>query len=164
MNFVLLYKKRYFAWKKKKLIYKLVFIKTKLLSPLKKNWKNEKTNQILRGSTPANTCYIFLITAIQTDEARYRKANTVLYHLYMHSEKRNQTHLETADWWLTQVDVGVGKMSKGDQKIQTSSYKINMSWECNRYHGDYSWQFSSVYLKVSKGINLKIIFFVMRTF
>ena len=64
----------------------------------------------------------------------------MLYHTtYMCTlKKRNQTHLETADWWLTQVGVGVGKMSKGDQKIQTSSYKINMSWECNRYHGDYS--------------------------
>lgn len=94
MSFLLLHKKRYFAWKKK-LIYKLVFIKTKLLSLLKKkkNWKNEKTNQILRGSTPANTHYIFLITAIQTDEARYRKANTALYHLYVDSEKKKSNSL-----------------------------------------------------------------------
>lgn len=88
------------------------------------------------------------------------------YTTYMWTlQKRNQIHLETADWWLPEVGVRVGKMSKGDQKIQTSSYKINMSWECNIYHGDYSSQFSSIYLKVSKGVNLKIIFFlVMRIF
>ena len=93
-----------------------------------------------------------MITAIQTDEVRYRKGNTVLYHLYVDSEKKkNQTHLETADWWLPEVGVSVGKMSKGDQKIQTSSYKINMSWECNIYHGDYRSQFSSVYFESFKG-------------
>ena len=36
---------------------------------------------------------------------------------------------------------GVGKageMSQGGAKVQTSSCKINKSWECNIQHGDYS--------------------------
>ena len=33
---------------------------------------------------------------------------------------------------------GVGEMGEGDQKAQTSSYKINKFWGCNVQHGDYS--------------------------
>ena len=32
----------------------------------------------------------------------------------------------------------VNKMGKGSQKVQTFSYKINKSWECDVQHGDYS--------------------------
>ena len=33
----------------------------------------------------------------------------------------------------------VSKMGKGGcLKVQTTSYKINMSWRCNVLHGDYS--------------------------
>ena len=31
-----------------------------------------------------------------------------------------------------------GKKGEDGQKIQTSSYKINKSWECNVQHDDYS--------------------------
>ena len=31
--------------------------------------------------------------------------------------------------------VEVGAMGKGNQKVQTSSYKINKSWGCNAQHG-----------------------------
>ena len=31
-----------------------------------------------------------------------------------------------------------GKMCEDGQKIQTSSYKINKSWECSVQHDDYS--------------------------
>ena len=32
----------------------------------------------------------------------------------------------------------MGEMSQGGAKVQTSSCKINKSWECNIQHGDYS--------------------------
>ena len=35
-------------------------------------------------------------------------------------------------------DSDMGKMGKGSQKVQTSSYKINKSWGCNVQCGDYS--------------------------
>lgn len=35
-------------------------------------------------------------------------------------------------------DWGMGEMDEGDQKIQTSIYKVNKSWACNVSHGDYS--------------------------
>lgn len=34
---------------------------------------------------------------------------------------------------------GVGEMGKSGQKVQTSSYKINKSWECSVQCGDYSY-------------------------
>ena len=33
---------------------------------------------------------------------------------------------------------GVGKTGKGDQEVQTFSYKINKSQGCNVQHGEYS--------------------------
>lgn len=33
---------------------------------------------------------------------------------------------------------GVGEMGERVQKIKTSSYRINKSWECIVQHGDYS--------------------------
>ena len=47
---------------------------------------------------------------------------------------------------------GVGEMS---QKIQTCSYKISKSWGCDLQHGDYSYQYCIVYLKVAERIDLK---------
>ena len=42
------------------------------------------------------------------------------------------------DWWLPERLRGeVGKIGKGDQKVQTSSYKINVMG-CNAQHGDSS--------------------------
>lgn len=32
--------------------------------------------------------------------------------------------------------MGIGKIGKGGQKVQTSSYKINESWGCNIQRGD----------------------------
>ena len=31
-----------------------------------------------------------------------------------------------------------GRMGDGDQKVQIAIYKINESWACNIYYGDYS--------------------------
>ena len=50
-------------------------------------------------------------------------------------------------------ELGMVKMGGGGQKVQTSSYKINKSWGYNVQHGDYIT--NPVYLKVSKGVNLK---------
>ena len=44
-------------------------------------------------------------------------------------------------------------MGKGIQKVQTSSYKINKSWECGVQHGDYS--YNIVYQKVAEKVPLK---------
>ena len=32
----------------------------------------------------------------------------------------------------------MGKLGVGYQKVQIASYKINESWACNIYYGDYS--------------------------
>ena len=32
----------------------------------------------------------------------------------------------------------VSKITEGDQKVQTSSYKINKSWGCHVQYGDWS--------------------------
>ena len=32
----------------------------------------------------------------------------------------------------------ISEIGKGDQKLQTSRYKISKSWGCNIQHGDYS--------------------------
>ena len=36
-------------------------------------------------------------------------------------------------------------MGEGDQKVQTSSYKINKSWKCNVQHGDYRYHIDTIY-------------------
>ena len=124
MSFLLLYKKRYFAWKKK-LIYKLVFIKTKLLSLLKKKKTERMRRQIKYWEEVHLPTHIISFWLQPFKQMKPDIEKQILhYTTYMWTlKKRNQTHLETADWWLSEVGVGVGKMSKGDQKIQTSSYK-----------------------------------------
>lgn len=42
-------------------------------------------------------------------------------------------------------------MSKGDQKVPTSSFKLNKSWGCDVQHGDHR----SAYSKVAKRVSLK---------
>lgn len=49
---------------------------------------------------------------------------------------------------------GVGGMGEGDQKVQTSSYKINKVWGWNVQHGDYS-KHNFAHLKVVKRVDLK---------
>ena len=46
--------------------------------------------------------------------------------------KQHKIHRDRIDWWLSERrEVGeVGEMVKGDQEIQTSSYKTNKSWGC----------------------------------
>lgn len=49
-------------------------------------------------------------------------------------------------------EVGVGgEPDEGGKKVQTSSYKL---WGCNVQHGNYSQQYSIVYLKIAKKVNL----------
>ena len=47
-------------------------------------------------------------------------------------KKQHKIHRDRIDWWLSERrEVGeVGEMVKGDQEIQTSSYKTNKSWGC----------------------------------
>ena len=40
-------------------------------------------------------------------------------------------------------------------KMQTCSYKINKSWECNVQDSDYGLQYCIIYLKIIKRIDLK---------
>ena len=35
------------------------------------------------------------------------------------------------------AEEGGGKMGEGNQKVQTSNYKMNTSWGCNVQHDDY---------------------------
>ena len=49
--------------------------------------------------------------------------------------------------------MGVGEMGQGGQKVQTSSYKINQSWECNVHHDDYCQQYCIIHTKVAKRLN-----------
>lgn len=51
--------------------------------------------------------------------------------------------------------MGVGEMGQGGQKVQTSSYKINQSWECNVHHDDYCQQYCIIHLKGANGVNVK---------
>lgn len=50
---------------------------------------------------------------------------------------------------------GIGEMSKGHQKVQTSSSKINKSWGCYVKHGDSSSGYCITYLKAAESIDLK---------
>lgn len=55
---------------------------------------------------------------------RQRKTNTECSQLYVKS-KKNKPHRNRTDLWLPEVR----EISKGGQKLQTSSNKINMSWD-----------------------------------
>lgn len=47
-------------------------------------------------------------------------------------------------------------MDKGGQRVQTSSYKMNMFWGRNMYNGDYSQQWCIVYLEVTERADLEV--------
>ena len=49
----------------------------------------------------------------------------------------------------------MGKMGKGSQKVQTSSYKINKSRRCNVQYGNMVNNTVCVYLKDVKRVDLK---------
>ena len=49
----------------------------------------------------------------------------------------------------------VGKMHKGGQNVQISTYTINKYWGCNAQHEDYSYYCFMVYLEVAKRVNPK---------
>lgn len=49
--------------------------------------------------------------------------------------------LPKRDLWTGSIlkrSSGVGEMGEMDQKVPTSSYKINKPWGCNAQHGDHS--------------------------
>ena len=51
---------------------------------------------------------------------------------------------------------GVGQMGEGDQKIWNGLItSLSKFWGCNVQHGNCSWQYCTVYLKVTKRVNLK---------
>ena len=56
----------------------------------------------------------------------------------IYGEEMN-SQIQRTNWWLPEATRGRvgGEMGEGGQKVQTSSYKINKSWECNVQHGDY---------------------------
>ena len=65
----------------------------------------------------------------QTDKGKYCMIS------YVESKKQKQAHrcrekISSCQRWESRV----GKMDEGDQKVQTSSYKINKSWVCNLEH------------------------------
>lgn len=70
---------------------------------------------------------------------------------YMWSLKTSS--FRKTDMWLTETREGDGrgcKMGEGTQKVQTNNHQINKSWGCHIPHGDYSYQYHIVYLKVAK--------------
>ena len=50
----------------------------------------------------------------------------------------NTLKLIDTNWWFLEVGVGGGETCEGDQKVQTSSYKIHRSWRYNIQRGDYN--------------------------
>ena len=59
------------------------------------------------------------------------------YMISPYVESKNTKLLETVEWWLP----GAGEQEKWgdvDQRVQTSSHKINKFWGSNVQHGDYS--------------------------
>ena len=55
-----------------------------------------------------------------------RKTNTIGSHLHVESKKSHEL-IDTGNWLVVAKgrEWELGKMGEGDQKVQTSSYKIN---------------------------------------
>ena len=53
-------------------------------------------------------------------------------------QRKPSSYIQNTDRWLPEARWGVAEMGEGSQKVQTSSYKINKSWECNVQHGNSS--------------------------
>ena len=61
-----------------------------------------------------------------------RKTNTIYSHFFVVSKQINKlVDIGEQTGGCRRQGVRVDEMGEGNQKIQTSSYKINKSWECN---------------------------------
>lgn len=60
--------------------------------------------------------------------------------MWNQKNKQNKTQIQIMRWWYPEERGGLrmGKLGEGDQKAQTSSYKINNSWGLNVQYGDYN--------------------------
>ena len=74
---------------------------------------------------------------IMLSEVSQTKTNTVWYYLYVESKNQENKTPKLLENESMIVTGNHGKMGEDGQKIQTSSYKINKSWECNVQHDDY---------------------------
>ena len=62
---------------------------------------------------------------IKLSEINQRKSNTVWYHLYVKSKKKeNQTQKQRAESWLPEAGE-LEKWRDSEKSVQTSSYKVN---------------------------------------
>ena len=70
---------------------------------------------------------ILLSEISQTEEDKYCKVSLIRESFkktkQAHSTENRLVDAKGGGW-------GMSKMGKGSQKVQTSSYKINMSWRC----------------------------------
>ena len=55
----------------------------------------------------------------------------ILLCMWNQNKKRNKLLDTETRLTVSEVVDGVGKTDKENQKVQTSSYKINKSWRCN---------------------------------
>ena len=51
--------------------------------------------------------------------------------------KKKKSQKQRIDKQLPE-EAGAGEMGEGDQRVQTSSFKLNEFWGCNVQHGDYT--------------------------
>lgn len=56
----------------------------------------------------------------------------------METHARKRAHTPENKQTLLHKITGMGEMGEVDQKVQTSCYKTNKSWERHVLHGDYS--------------------------
>ena len=54
-----------------------------------------------------------------------------MWNLKKKNSKDTSSQMQSTDWRLPEWGLGVGKMGKGSQNVQTSSYKINNPWVFN---------------------------------
>ena len=102
------------------------------------------------------------LESILLSEINQTKTNTPWSPLYVESKNKNKTPHRNSFYWLPEAGrwwVGdmVGELGEGSQKAQISPYKINKFLRCKVQHSSYSSQYCSVYLKVVKRVDLKIL-------
>ena len=101
------------------------------------------------------------LEGIMLSEISKTKTDTIWSHLYVGCKKQNKwknnSQIQKTDLWLSEGcgDWRVGKMGEEGQDVQTSSYKINKSWECNVQCGNCSPKHYSAYFKIVKRVNFK---------
>jgi len=66
-----------------------------------------------------------------------KERNTVWYHLYMESIKK-EIHINREKFVIASRENGGWEIGWGGQKVQTFNYKLSKFWGHNVQHDDYS--------------------------